>query len=156
METSSGGVFREAQLPALWANSGGPSSRTRQQSVRSTLLGCNRNGGVRCPRRMTLALDFGSMDPWKVMHEMLAGRGLDEPECIRALFTGIPGPMLCRTKSDLPALKVSDGPSEDILRQAFLLGLCTAVFYDPSRPVIWTRASLTRRLELFDTKGFYA
>jgi biopolymer transport protein ExbD len=27
---------------------------------------------------------------------------------------------------------------------------------DPARPVLWTRASLTRRVELYDPAGFYA
>jgi len=30
------------------------------------------------------------------------------------------------------------------------------VLFDPSRPVLWTQASLTRRLELFDMVGFYS
>ena len=40
--------------------------------------------------------------------------------------------------------------------KALLLGLCTAWQYDPSRPVLWTRASLTRRVELYEPAGFYA
>jgi hypothetical protein len=28
--------------------------------------------------------------------------------------------------------------------------------FDASRPVLWTRASLTRRLEVFEGEGFYA
>jgi hypothetical protein len=44
----------------------------------------------------------------------------------------------------------------EVLRQAFLLGLCTSVRFDPARPVLWTQASLTRRLELFDVTEFYA
>ena len=43
-----------------------------------------------------------------------------------------------------------------VLREALLLGLCTAWQYDPARPVIWTRASLTRHVELHDPAGFYA
>jgi hypothetical protein len=41
-------------------------------------------------------------------------------------------------------------------RRALLLGLCTAYQYDPARPVLWTRASLTRRVELYEPAGFYA
>jgi hypothetical protein len=37
-----------------------------------------------------------------------------------------------------------------------MLGLCTAHLYDPGRPVLWTRASLKRVLELFEPGGFYA
>jgi hypothetical protein len=35
------------------------------------------------------------------------------------------------------------------------LGLCTRHLFDPSRPVLWTRSSVTRALELFDPVGFY-
>ena len=45
---------------------------------------------------------------------------------------------------------------DSILEQALLLGLCTAFQYDPARPVLWTRASLTRRVELYEPAGFYA
>ena len=44
----------------------------------------------------------------------------------------------------------------DALYQALVLGLCTPWRYDPDRPVLWTRTSLTRQLELFDGRGFYA
>ena len=52
--------------------------------------------------------------------------------------------------------RVSASPTaNDALFQALMLGLCTAWCYDPRRPVLWTRASLTRHLELFDGRGFY-
>ena len=44
----------------------------------------------------------------------------------------------------------------ELLRQVLLLGLCTPHFYDPRRPVLLTRASLGRRLELYVERGFYA
>jgi len=53
-------------------------------------------------------------------------------------------------------VRVGQGTDESILRQALLLGLCTSFQYDPSRPVLWTRASLTRRVELYEPAGFYA
>jgi hypothetical protein len=37
-----------------------------------------------------------------------------------------------------------------------LLGLCTPFQYDPARPVLWTRASLLRRVELYQPAEFYA
>jgi hypothetical protein len=37
-----------------------------------------------------------------------------------------------------------------------VLGLCTPFRYDPGRPLLWTRTSLTRRLELFSGQEFYA
>ena len=42
------------------------------------------------------------------------------------------------------------------LRNALLLGLCSAWQYDPARPVIWTRASLDRSVELYAPGRFYA
>ena len=37
-----------------------------------------------------------------------------------------------------------------------MLGLCTTQVFDPDRPVLWTTTSLTRFVELFDPRGFYA
>jgi hypothetical protein len=42
-----------------------------------------------------------------------------------------------------------------ILRDALILGLATASIYDPARSLLWTNASLTRRLELYDPRNFY-
>ena len=53
-------------------------------------------------------------------------------------------------------VRVGHATDESILEQALLLGLCTAFQYDPARPVLWTRASLTRRVELYEPRGFYA
>ncbi len=36
-----------------------------------------------------------------------------------------------------------------------MLGLCTAQLFDPARPIIWTRSSLSRVVDLFDLQGFY-
>jgi hypothetical protein len=37
-----------------------------------------------------------------------------------------------------------------------ILGLSTPYLFDPARPVLLTRASLTRCLEIFDAEGYYA
>jgi hypothetical protein len=139
----------------MYANSGGPMSRSRSEKIRSTLLGA-RSGPIRCPRTIRLGLSFGTSDPLLVMSALLEARGLSAPEELRALFPDVPGPMLCAPDAKLTPLDVESADPLLVLRQAFLLGLCTAVFFDPSRPVIWTRASLTRTLSLFDTAGFYA
>ena len=66
-------------------------------------------------------------------------------------------PYVCRAAPlDAPRLDVTNAKAEEVLRQALLLGLCTAHRYDPLRTVLWTQASLTRALELFDAEGFYA
>jgi len=155
MQVSHATVNPRADFSGLWANSGGPCSRSRCEVIRSTVLG-SRKGNIRCPRRLGLALDFESSDPWEVMKALLAARGVADPEGLRVLFPDIPGPMLASPSGSLRALKVSAGSPDAVLRQALLLGLCTSVFYDPSRPVIWTRSSLTRKLSLFATAGFYA
>jgi hypothetical protein len=53
-----------------------------------------------------------------------------------------------------PECRLDAAPAE-VFRNALILGLCTAQMFDPERPVIWTRASLTRVVELFDPAGFY-
>lgn len=145
---------RDVRSP-LYANYGGPMSRTRTERVRSTLLGEN-DEFIRCPTRLRLALDFCGRDPWTCMNRLLRDSGLENPEELRGLYPDPPPPMLCVVNPKVVPLRIIDGRDPEILAQAFLLGLCTAVFYDPARPVIWTHASLTRRVELFDTGGFYA
>ncbi len=132
-----------------------PVSRTRVERVSSTLL-ANDDGPIRCPRRLTLALDVGNCDPGKTMMRLLRECGFDDPQQLRASFDDFPPPMICCLNPAIRPRVVARSDSIDVLRDACLLGLCTAVFYDPARPVIWTSASLTRRVELFDTAGFYA
>ena len=140
--------------PEAWANYGGPMSRTRKERIRSTILG-SPDGPFRCPLREVLALSFGDAEPVATMYGILGAAGLDYPEQLRPVYgTGLP-PMVCRAAPDLLPLDISANAA-DVLRQAFLLGLCTNVLFDPSRPVLWTQASLTRRLELFDMVGFYS
>ena len=65
-------------------------------------------------------------------------------------------PCICRPDPAPSPAPVASLLAIDALYQALVLGLCTAWCYDPRRPVLWTRASLTRQLELFDGRGFYA
>jgi hypothetical protein len=53
-------------------------------------------------------------------------------------------------------ISVADRNRRRVLKQALMLGLCTAHVYDPARPVLWTAASLSRGLDLFEPQGFYA
>jgi hypothetical protein len=64
-------------------------------------------------------------------------------------------PYICRPTNQ-PAPCSLSAPRAEIFRHALMLGLCTSQLYDPSRPVIWTRNSLTRVVDLFDPEGFYA
>ncbi|TVQ41808.1 MAG: hypothetical protein EA370_01020 [Wenzhouxiangella sp.] len=137
-------------------NSGGPMSRTRTESVRLSLLGLD-DGPIRCPLRLRLALWFGDDDPREIVTGLLEDRGLRVPDDLRDIIDLPPGPLLCRPlPDDCSRLNVATADPDEVLHQALLLGLCTAHRYDPQRPVLWTRASLGRALELYDPRGFYA
>ncbi|AKU11256.1 hypothetical protein AzCIB_1351 [Azoarcus sp. CIB] len=141
----------------LHANIGGPMSRTRSVRIASSLLGRD-TGHIRCPMIIRLGLEFRKgVDPVKHLHQMLATEGLTTPEALRERFPPPDRPYLCRALADdHQRLKVAEALREKVLQQALLLGLCTAFRYDPSRAVIWTQASLTRGLELYDPAEFYA
>ncbi|MCC6162322.1 MAG: hypothetical protein IT182_03130 [Acidobacteria bacterium] len=140
----------------VWANTGGPCSRTRVEHIRRTLL--NRTDGpIRMPRVLRVGLDHrASDDVADIVWRTLAAAGFATPDHLRAAFTVPAKRLLCRRfvprARELPCL--DDAPLA-VLEQALLLGLCTAHLFDPSRPVVWTTASLSRQLELFEPEGFY-
>jgi hypothetical protein len=143
--------------PWVYANSGGPSSRQRTQTISSSILGRD-DGFVRCPRviRLGLVFDEGA-DPVTVLVNFLAEEGYGGPEALRDEFSLPEERLICRPlamRQDL--LVVRHAPRSRILWQALMLGLCTGQIFDPARPVLWTRTSLTRAVELFDPRGFYA
>jgi len=138
------------------ANTGGPSSRTRKERIRSTLLG-NDNLLVRCPRILRVGIDFPNADPVDVLIGILHEEGYGDPEDLRGELEIPDHPLIARRYPETAGVvHASYDARRDILWNALVLGLCTAQVYDPSRPVLWTQASLTRRLELFDPAGFYA
>ena len=150
------------RMPEVWArldqlaNSGGPYSRTRKERIRSTLLG-NDDGLVRCPRIVRVGINFPDADPVEMLAGLLAEEGFGSPEDLRNEFDIPRGRLLARPFQGYGGLVHSSYDARrDVLWNALVLGLCTAQIYDPSRPVLWTQASLTRRLELFDPYGFYA
>ena len=136
-------------------NSGGPASRTRVEPVRGTLLG-RTDGPILCPRMLALALDFAGADPVAAVSRLLSEAGWSSPEDLRIPFGQDLWPMVCQPNPALAPLAVATADPAEVLRLAFLLGLCTRVRFDPERPVLWTRASLTRRLEIYERKEFYA
>ena len=143
-------------LGEQWANSGGPASRRRTERVLATLLR-DGAGPLRLPRVIRAGLHFGDRDPLGAVLEALARTGLDDAELLRARYDAPATPLLVRVVPDARwGVQVAHGKDDSILQQALLLGLCTAWQYDPSRPVLWTRASLTRRVELYEPAGFYA
>lgn len=148
-------------LSGLWlpdgmeCNMGGPRSRKRRERLESSLLG-ERRGVIRCPRVVRLGLEFRDADPVNRMERLLVECGLADPEELRSLFTIPQGCRVCRPDARLPRLDVEETDKDEALRQGLMLGLCTSVLYDPTRPILWTTASLTRAVELYDIEGFYA
>jgi hypothetical protein len=140
----------------MWANSGGPMSRRRTERVLASLL---RDDFVplQLPRVIRAGLHFGGREPLDAVLESLARSGLDDAELLRARHAAPATPLLVRVVPDARwGVQVARASDDAVLEQALLLGLCTAYQYDPARPVLWTRASLTRRVELYEPAGFYA
>ena len=139
-----------------WANSGGPMSRRRTERVLASVLR-DVAAQIRLPRVIRAGLHFGEREPLDAVIESLARAGLDDAEDLRARYAAPAAPLLVRVVPNARwGVHVSRASDESILEQALLLGLCTAFQYDPARPVLWTRASLTRRVELYEPRGFYA
>jgi hypothetical protein len=138
------------------ANSGGPMSRTRRERICTTLLG-ETDRVIRCARIVRVGLTFPDVDPVEHLFGLLQEEGYASPEDLRDELS-IPDHRLIARANPEPAGMVDarDGARRDVLWNALVLGLCTTQIYDPARPVLWTTASLTRRLELFDPAGFYA
>ena len=136
-------------------NSGGPRSRSRSERLRASLLG-NDDGAVRCPRVIRLGLNFGGDDPLAAVYALLLEQGLAHAEQLRDMFKPSEDRCICRLDPKPRRLVVANADPLKVLHQAMLLGLCTPWVYDPKRPVLWTRSSLSRCLELFDGRGFYA
>jgi len=139
-----------------YANMGGPMSRTRNERIKSTILG-NKKGQIQCPRVIRLGIDFGRKSPLKALGELMAAEGFSSPEDLRLEYMLPPGRLICRPLSgNFKRLVLGETPPYNILEHALMLGLCTSQIFDPERPVIWTETSVTRCLELFDPAGFYA
>jgi hypothetical protein len=136
-------------------NSGGPRSRTRNQRIQSTILGESR-GRVGFTQILSAALNFEVFDPLNTVYNLLASAGIKDPEELRARYALPDEPCICHPSTTLKPLRVSTAEPDDVLRQVALLGLCTANYYDPRRPVLLTRASLVRQVVLYSGRGYYA
>jgi hypothetical protein len=143
--------------PPLRANTGGPMSRTRTQRVQTTLLGRDDNI-IRCPRVIRLGLLFDSrIDPVAQLETLLLMERIEGTEDLRQRIQIPHGRLICRPFAGTECrISVVDQNRHRVLMQALMLGLCTAHIYDPARPVLWTAASLSRGLDLFEPQGFYA
>ena len=136
-------------------NSGSPRGRSRTLALQSTILGDGVDH-ISCPRVRSVALDFGEVDPVAYVRDRLLGLGYGSPaSALRSLLPILQGCVCCVSNEIEPAPVDSLEP-EVLLEQALVLGLSTKSHFDPFRPVIWTRASLTRRLNLYEIEGFYA
>ena len=139
-----------------WANSGGPMSRRRTERVLASLLRDD-SAPLQLPRVIRAGLHFGKREPLDAVLEALARSGLDDAELLRQRYAAPAAPLLVRVVPDARwGVQVARASDDAVLEQALLLGLCTAYQFDPARPVLWTRASLTRRVELYQPAGFYA
>jgi hypothetical protein len=149
-------IVRSSNEP-LSANAGGPQSRQRTETLKGSFLG-NEEGLIRCPLVLQLGLDFeGVTSKVAFITGLLQLVGLTHPQELVGRFQFPATRLLARpTEGKMEYLSVLDSPVEEVLEQALLLGLCTAFLFDPYRPVLWTETSLSRRLDLFQTEGFYA
>ena len=137
------------------ANSGGPMSRTRNERLIATVLGRS-DGDIRCPRVLRVGLDFNGREPVSWARALLHTCGFESEYAARAAMAVPCARYVCRPDPAPQPAPIDSLSPDAALYQALMLGLCTAWCYDPSRPVLWTYASLTRRLELFEAGGFYA
>ena len=150
------GLDTTSVAPPVYANIGGPMSRTRTERVSTTVLGKD-DGYIRCPRVIRLGLIFDDEDPVDTIERIIHEEGFSVPDDLRDVVQPPDGRLICRPlASSFRRLRVITGSRPQVLRQALMLGLCTAHIYDFSRPVLWTHTSLLRNLELFDPQGFYA
>jgi hypothetical protein len=131
-------------------------SRRRSEQVIASLLR-DEAAPLRLPRVIRAGLHFGERDPLDAVLESLARAGLDDAELLRSRYAAPSTPLLARVVPNARwGVAVGRASDDAILEQALLLGLCTPFQFDPARPVLWTRASLTRRVELYEPAGFYA
>jgi hypothetical protein len=137
------------------ANAGGPMSRGRSERLSASILGAD-EGAIRCPRVLRVGLDFGTEAPLTTVRAWLQACGFSSEGEARAAIVLPPDACICRPDPHPRPTPIGALRPRDALFQALVLGLCTAWCYDPRRPVLWTTASLTRQLELFDGRGFYA
>jgi hypothetical protein len=148
-------VAQDEDVCARLMNSGGPRSRTRVECLSATVLGRD-DGAIRCPRVLRVGLDFGGRNPLTWVRDLLASCGFSDEHEARHAVVLPHEPCLCRQDRSPRPVPIETLGADAALYQALVLGLCTPWRYDPGRPVLWTRTSLTRQLELFDGGGFYA
>ena len=150
--------------PGWECNAGAPMSRRRTRAVRSSILGAGGHrasvqGGARylgLPPLRAIALDFVTQNPVAAVERRLEKLGFASPEEARvALLPPLPR-CFCVEDPSIPVQRFTRLAPEELVEQALILGLSTAWLFDPGRPVIWTRASLKRRIVLYASQEFYS
>lgn len=151
------GAFGDPRSVArpLECNSGAPMSRSRELTLQSSILG-DGVGHVSCPLVRSIALDFGDADPVPYVRGLMEALGYASPEEARGELLPVLQRCICCVSDELEPDRVDTLAPEVVLERALVLGLSTKSLFDPARPVIWTRASLLRRLNLYEVEGFYA
>jgi len=132
-----------------------PRPRVRTERLRASVLGSS-GGCINSPPVRRLGLCFGDQDPLQLAWGVLKAQGFSDPESLRHACVLPAQALICRADAANPPLQAASLAASDLLEHLLWLGLCTDWMLDPSRPVLWTRASLTRRLEVFTGEGFYA
>ena len=141
----------------LQANSGGggPMGKQNTQHILSSLLG-DREGLVRCPTVIQVGIQFLRRAPVLSVERLLSEVGCRSPQELRDILDIPNNRLMARPAPEtFSPCDIAHELPEVVLRHALILGLSTAQLFDPSRPIIWTEASLTRRLELYNPLGFY-
>ena len=153
-------LIERAIMPDPWLmNMGSPMTRRHEEQISGSLFGKpggHDDGGARLACSMTIGLRFEPNDnPLEIVRAHMKSEGYSSQEELKLKFSIPAISMLCVVAA-LPE-KIQVTPKhKNFLLNALILGLCTATHYDPTRPVIWTRTSLTRQLKLFTLGGFYA
>ncbi len=140
-------------------NMGSPMTRRHEEQISGSLYG--RPGGyddnsAKLACSLTIGLHFEpDDDPVEIVRKLMKSEGFSSQEELKQSFSIPANPMIC-VVAELPKKMQISFKQNNFLLNALILGLCTATHYDPERPVIWTRTSLTRQLKLFTLGGFYA
>jgi hypothetical protein len=113
------------------------------------------NGPIRCPRVLRVGIDFGRRQPLKCARDWLKAAGFADEQEARAMLALPSAPCICQIDPAPRSPVAATLTPLEGLTLAFVLGLCTPYLYDPQRPVLWTEASLLRKLLLYDGGGFY-
>ena len=135
-------------------NMGGPMSRTRTETIHATIL-ANPDKPIKCPLVISLGLDFKKKPPASTMEALLKAEGFSSPEELRMEYLTLNKTFVCHVSLTPARLPVASSPAKLVLIQAVILGLCTSTYFNPGRPILWTSASLTRCLDLYNMEDFY-